>query len=178
MSGWIIGLIVTAAVTAVVTGVLKFWGRGIVLALRSSYTAVSLGAMLERNRIAEQEYRDTITATIEALKEKIELLEKWREEARVLEVRVAELEEHVDQLRKDSAAKSEEISRAEMALAEAKKKLAERDTSIFSLQEQLEVQKEKVAALKIELAERKAVIADNQLKIAALLHASGGDDDV
>jgi chromosome segregation ATPase len=172
MPAWLLTLIVTTIISSVVAGFLKVWGREIARFLKTLLAAVTWNTNMDRNMKSEEEYRLTTSATMEALKEKIGLLEKWRGEARDLELRVDELEKRVRILRRESLAKEDEIIKATEELIQAKRALSQKELDITNLKASLNAERDNVTELK-------ALVADNHLKIEALLHQlTGGKDDV
>lgn len=152
----------------------KFWGKILSHWLSILFVTLGAGTSVARNRQADEEYQRTIMATIDALKERISLLEKWRQEAKALEDRVAQLEDQIRLLRLAGLAKDDEIFKLSEELRIVKQELRLKENDIRDLVSKLETEKVRGEDLRADLKEALAVQADNELKIGALLHHSSG----
>src|SRR2546430_4166774 len=181
-SNAILILVISALVTAATVGIVKFWGKALNSGIKTVIRAYLLVGSNNQGRsptdisLAESEYRATVTATIDALKERISLLEKWKLEALELEKRVNELEETGKLLAKLGQDKDTEALKINAELEITKKELAIKLEAIKELEKSLDVAQKLVLSLKSEIEENKAKTLDNNLKIEALIHQAKNNE--
>lgn len=92
---------------------------------------------LKRNKEAAQDYEGTLIGNVAALRDRVALLEKWRDEARTLEIRIDELEKKLEETELEIGRRDAEIVRLRRTLDKTKANLASAHAKIRRLEKEI-----------------------------------------
>lgn len=162
---WVLIAVVGAVTTALLGVLIKLWGSY----FKKLVVKVFFTIEDDINQKSEEDYRIIMSSTVAALKERIFLLEKWKDEAVSLDKRVDELEGVLIVLKNQKDTSEAELTLIRLQLDSTKEELKKKEAAIQSLRTELD------SAYKI-ISDNQSSMADNAQKIQALLHQAGGEE--